>query len=378
MGVGGYSLTPKSTLDPQEKATKQIDITLNKNKEQQEQTTPLAFTYQNQTYWNNTTEYANTHTYYWNQNSESASTSSAYNIRANKYESKKICLVDGVSTSAYMPLYNTFQSYNGTLYGIQITPNNAVMENSINLSLGASYDATNFSVLYNGDYTPKKAKLVLRIRILQTTSKKALTYIGANPNLSPTMLTDWYEDLKSSITLNYDNYIERTFYRDADIATLVHQGNYWVDDGTGRAITYSFSEDLDITNQQTNYAFVYIQARYRIVDGNNVEITSAQEVYANVYPENTRSYSTFQNWQLLPSKTLTFTTIYVPSFTTEVVDIPGLMWEILTMPFAFLSTAFNLTLFPGTPYQLNVANLILMLLGILTFIFIFKLFLKKI
>ena len=54
----------------------------------------------------------------------------------------------------------------------------------------------------------------------------------------------------------------------------------------------------------------------------------------------------------------------------EVIDIPGLMWEILSMPFAFISTAFNLTLFPNTPYQVNVSNLILMIFGILVVIFI--------
>lgn len=61
----------------------------------------------------------------------------------------------------------------------------------------------------------------------------------------------------------------------------------------------------------------------------------------------------------------------------EIVDIPGIMWQILSMPFTFISTAFNLTLFPGTPYQVNISNLLLTVFGVLVFVFIFKLILKK-
>lgn len=61
----------------------------------------------------------------------------------------------------------------------------------------------------------------------------------------------------------------------------------------------------------------------------------------------------------------------------EIVDIPGMMWEILTMPFAFISTAFNLTIFPNTPYAVNISNLVLTIFGVLVFVFIFKLLIKK-
>ena len=62
--------------------------------------------------------------------------------------------------------------------------------------------------------------------------------------------------------------------------------------------------------------------------------------------------------------------------TYEVIDLPGLMWDILTMPFAFVSQAFNLTLFPGTPYQINIANLFLSLIAIVTFVWLISFFLK--
>lgn len=61
----------------------------------------------------------------------------------------------------------------------------------------------------------------------------------------------------------------------------------------------------------------------------------------------------------------------------EVIDLPNLLFSILTMPFAFISQAFNLTLFPGTPYQINISNLFLTILAILIFVFIVKLFVNK-
>jgi len=66
----------------------------------------------------------------------------------------------------------------------------------------------------------------------------------------------------------------------------------------------------------------------------------------------------------------------IPDGTYEVIDIPGLMWQILTMPFAFISQAFNLTLFPGTPYQVNISNLFLSIIAIIVFVWLITLFLK--
>lgn len=66
----------------------------------------------------------------------------------------------------------------------------------------------------------------------------------------------------------------------------------------------------------------------------------------------------------------------IPTETYEVVDIPGLMWQILAMPFAFISQAFNLTLFPGTPYQVNISNLFLSIIAIFVFVWLIGLFFK--
>ena len=60
----------------------------------------------------------------------------------------------------------------------------------------------------------------------------------------------------------------------------------------------------------------------------------------------------------------------------EVIDLPGLMFDILGMPFAWLSIAFNFTLFEGTPYAINISTLLLGLLVSLIALIIFRIIMK--
>ena len=60
--------------------------------------------------------------------------------------------------------------------------------------------------------------------------------------------------------------------------------------------------------------------------------------------------------------------------TQEVIDVASVFWQILGMPFAFISQAFNLTIFPGTPYSLNVSNLLFTIIGGLIIIYIVRRF----
>lgn len=62
----------------------------------------------------------------------------------------------------------------------------------------------------------------------------------------------------------------------------------------------------------------------------------------------------------------------------EVIDIPSVIFTIFTLPFTFMTRAFDITIFPGTPYQINFSNLVMLILGGITFIylihFLFKTF----
>lgn len=64
------------------------------------------------------------------------------------------------------------------------------------------------------------------------------------------------------------------------------------------------------------------------------------------------------------------------SGTGEIIDIPGLLFTILGMPFAFISQAFNLTIFPGTVYAVDLSHIFLALIGAGILIFIIKKFLR--
>lgn len=74
-------------------------------------------------------------------------------------------------------------------------------------------------------------------------------------------------------------------------------------------------------------------------------------------------------------KLKTFTDVPQPT-NYEVVNVPGLLFQILTMPFTFYSQAFNLTLFPGTPYQFSVTHILLFIVALLIFAYIIRLIMR--
>lgn len=63
---------------------------------------------------------------------------------------------------------------------------------------------------------------------------------------------------------------------------------------------------------------------------------------------------------------------YINNPTYEVIDLPNVMLSILTMPFTFFSQAFNLTLFPNTPYALNIGHTILIIVGVIGTIYLIR------
>ena len=56
------------------------------------------------------------------------------------------------------------------------------------------------------------------------------------------------------------------------------------------------------------------------------------------------------------------------------VSLQALMIQILSMPFTFISQAFNVTLWPNTAWEFNLSNFILAIIAIASLIFIIKLF----
>lgn len=121
---------------------------------------------------------------------------------------------------------------------------------------------------------------------------------------------------------------------------------------------------INVVPNRTNYFFLFMKATL-------ITPTPINSNYLATNPkletETNKGTTTFFYWFPEPFVNGQY---YPVAINYEVVDIPGLMWEILSMPFAFISTAFNLTLFPNTPYQINISNLVLMIFGILVVVFI--------
>ncbi len=60
----------------------------------------------------------------------------------------------------------------------------------------------------------------------------------------------------------------------------------------------------------------------------------------------------------------------------EIIDLPSLIFTIISLPFTFITQAFNLTIFKGTPYELNFANVISLIIGGLILIYIIKMIMQ--
>lgn len=149
---------------------------------------------------------------------------------------------------------------------------------------------------------------------------------------------------------------------------------------------YQLTDDVyEITNDISNGQY-YEEINFEVIQNTTmyIFIEYIPMIKANWYDpgnQTTEPYDLYNvmnvDGEFFPVQYLKLSgTNYVANINYEVVDIPGLMWQILSMPFSFVSQAFNLTLFPGTPYQVNIANLFLSIVAIFVFTWLITLFLK--
>jgi hypothetical protein len=121
----------------------------------------------------------------------------------------------------------------------------------------------------------------------------------------------------------------------------------------------------ELENNKTNYVLNFYYLDPTIQSGQTPSNDLAQFYVKNKY-------------LLISYNNITMEGNFIPPVSNyEVIDIPNFIFTILTLPFSFISVAFNLTLFPGTMYQINLANLFLAIIGILVFIFVIGLLIKK-
>lgn len=194
------------------------------------------------------------------------------------------------------------------------------------------------------------------------------TWKGTNSSLTQ------YFNAQNTFTAYYNYYLEQAL-----------NNNFFLDyeETTGPTIesTTNPNEHTLIYQNINNLSFVYSNTLYLFVEiiPTIKPLNNTQAPIIEVQPKTTGNPTETPNARIFNNIQggieVEFT--IPPTTTGEVVDIPGLMFDILTMPFAFISQAFNLTLFPGTNYQINIANIFLCIIGIMIFVTILNILVKR-
>ena len=136
---------------------------------------------------------------------------------------------------------------------------------------------------------------------------------------------------------------------------------------------------LNISNSNNETVNLYINQEF-ITSINANQITTYTKNWKNDEEKTTLIlYFTSTKDNNIKSETTTINlTKTINSGNYEIIDINGLILTIITMPFSFLSQAFNFTLFAGTPYAINVSQLILGMLGTIIAVYIIVWIINKI
>lgn len=234
------------------------------------------------------------------------------------------------------------------LIALKTISNGTLLNNTINLNIDAS--AIEHLRNQNGIEIPNTAQTKYYVRTLTTRNTNIETYFSTDNYTNKWKNNSLYERLTDVIygIGGYNN-----------IITDKIENYDYVEHGV---INLDLTLDLTYYPNTTTYTLIYIQDRV-------------------ILPENTTGFTnvwtTGNNDSLSPDFNITLEgTKGINPTTTEIVNVPGVMIDVLGMPFTFVSTAFNLTLFPGTPYELNFSTLFLSLIAVVIFVFLVRLILR--
>lgn len=218
------------------------------------------------------------------------------------------------------------------LYTVTKVENTAYSLNEIKMD----FTSTVNNVLPTGDYTPYIKYKFIKENDLYDPDGKIETFLTTNN------YRDSYDEL-----MNLEDLL----------------GNSILSQGTTRLESFenlgTYTLDINLGNIPNN--IYIISESYQAFDTTNATISDIPiQNYANVY-ETTQFTITYR---------------YENNESGEIVDIPGTMFTILGMPFAFLSQAFDLTVFPNTMYAVNISHIFVALISALILIVVIKKILK--
>lgn len=249
---------------------------------------------------------------------------------------------NGIYTKFTKNVYESKMVEKGLTYIeiLKLTPYNINKETTITIK-------QNFSLSIQQIFEQKEYEgLYANTQIF--TSIENLDYLIDNTAWTNNDLITTYDKIKSpSLGFTYD--LENKYKLITTKLQTEPKYNY---------LTIEFEYNLKITPYTNNYFIITTQPYFKF---SNIQDVGIIRILTNESGFTKEGRQTILNGYN-----------YIPSGTTEVIDIPDIMFTVLTMPFSFISVAFNLTLFPGTPYQVNISALFLAILAVLIFITIMK------
>lgn len=180
-----------------------------------------------------------------------------------------------------------------------------------------------------------------------------------------------YEDIQDQVLIDFLNGQDLTTKQ--EYKTAINHLNTFITDNSSRSQRYTMTNEtyadfineyeIDFTPQEYFTSFlIKIWIDYPQSFVNDMTIITP--------------YSPFGSYGRELTYEIQWKADIPQSGTGEIIDIPGMMLMVLGMPFTFVAQAFDLTIFPGTYYQVNLAHIALAVIGAGLIIFVFKKFLK--
>lgn len=245
-----------------------------------------------------------------------------------------------INNSTYDPNIYSYDSQG--MLAVEITPYNLNTNTQITLQIHLNIIANYI--------TPRDTDAAIRI--------DSYRYISTQSNLSWLLnrmdwnttgkVYEWRNSLESpSNAYIYTKSIDHTFLG-------------YVNDLQGQVITKTFTYTINVSTETMYFIWYFfptyaeneqLQQESYYASGNGAKMTTADGITVNG-------------------------TMIIPTGSYEVIDIGGLMFTILTMPFSFISQAFNLTLFPNTPYAINISNLFITIIAVMLFVWLLSIIIK--
>lgn len=232
---------------------------------------------------------------------------------------------------------------------LRYDPNGKLLDNTINIE-------------YYLDSTIKNMQNLAIPQTQQEVFYKTLTTRSNNIENIFTKTTNTYEWSEYIHTNNLIDVMDNFIYDIGINSTVSYNVSQIQRDGG--AYNIDITKELTIYDNEATYIMIYLQPRVVGTNTNSVVQANSNE---NSDVEGNYNYN----------NTYKGTLVIAPSSgTIEIVDIPGTMIYVLGMPFTFVSTAFNLTLFPNTAYEVNLSTLFLGILAVIIFVFLIKIVIK--